>query len=199
MQQLSQRVRALQAQLEAGTCSEAGQAPALAAALRELQHREREKLRLTLTLHALRAPYEHRRFSWQQAGAGGGPPMAAAEQHACDGGCAPRHEPATAEPTQAEHESAVREACVQLQVRPSGAHARQAPRVAAPPPLPPLSPGAGGEIVRACVRTMLCWIQVPACRVPIATGGMQESVVALNDALDEVAQLRSDLRGRCGG
>ena len=32
MQQLSQRVRAVQAQLEAGTCSEAGQAPALAAA-----------------------------------------------------------------------------------------------------------------------------------------------------------------------
>jgi len=105
--------------------------PDLAALLRAVQEGEREKLRLTLALQALRQAHAAGNFSWQQEGAEAAdafepPPAPAAHDHAHgehahgDGAAAANghagccghgdHPPPPPEPTQAEWEAAVREA-----------------------------------------------------------------------------------------
>ncbi|PRW57989.1 hypothetical protein C2E21_3468 [Chlorella sorokiniana] len=103
-QQLSQRVIGLEAALR-----QQGSAD-LAALLRTVQDNEREKLRLTLALHALKSAHAQRRFSWQheEEAAGLAPGVADLLQgHLCGIGCA--HGAPADEPTQAEYAAAVRE------------------------------------------------------------------------------------------
>lgn len=92
--ELSQRVIGLEQQL-AGPLGQ----PAAAATLRELQAAEREKLRLTLALQALKAAHSQRRFSWQQAEGEAGAGAIGWTGHVCGVGCV--HEGAPDEPTQA--------------------------------------------------------------------------------------------------
>jgi hypothetical protein len=97
-QALSQRVLALEARLRGPLAA----APA-ADALRAVQGLERQKLQITLSLHALRSSLAHQRFSWQHEGhAGTGCSCAAAADEA-------------GEPTQAEVEGACRESYQQLE------------------------------------------------------------------------------------
>lgn len=121
----SQRVRGLQADLDGALAR-----PDLAALLNAVQEGERDKLRLTLELQALKQAYAFKTFSWQhrpggdedgeggdddggllEPGGGGG--HEGAHHHGCgcghgaDGGGAP-------EPSKAEYEGAVREALQRL-------------------------------------------------------------------------------------
>lgn len=110
-QELSGRVRAVEAALKAGGQGE------LAGLLRTVQEGEREKLRLTLALQALKAAHSQQRFSWQHeeaAAAALAPGVADLLQgHLCGVGC--MHEAPSDEPTQAEYSAAVRETFQLLQ------------------------------------------------------------------------------------
>ncbi|KAI7843734.1 hypothetical protein COHA_002632 [Chlorella ohadii] len=109
-QQLSRRVIAVEAALTEQGSTE------LAALLRTVQDNEREKLRLTLALHALKSAHAQRRFSWQheEQAAGLAPGVADLLQgHLCGVGC--MHGAPADEPTQAEYAAAVRESYQLLQ------------------------------------------------------------------------------------
>ncbi|KAL4434050.1 hypothetical protein ABPG75_000491 [Micractinium tetrahymenae] len=109
-QELSQQVRAAEEGLQA-----AGQGE-LTALLRTVQENEREKLRLTLALHALKSAHAQQRFSWQHEEAAGSLPPGMADLlqgHLCGIGCL--HEAPADEPTQAEYAAAVKETYQLLQ------------------------------------------------------------------------------------
>lgn len=109
-QELSRQVLAAEAGLRA-----AGQGE-LAGLLRTVQENEREKLRLTLALHALKSAHAQQRFSWQHEEASSSLPAGMADLlqgHLCGVGCL--HEAPADEPTQAEYAAAVRETYQLLQ------------------------------------------------------------------------------------
>ncbi|EFN57050.1 hypothetical protein CHLNCDRAFT_143776 [Chlorella variabilis] len=113
-QDCSRRVLSVEAALQSTGQDEA------AALLRAVQENEREKLRLTLALQALKAAHAQQRFSWQHeeaavaAAASLAPGVADLLQgHLCRVGCV--HEAPTDEPTQAEYAGAVRESYQLLQ------------------------------------------------------------------------------------